>query len=471
MNLLNPTQSVRAAAASKSRRLWYLLGALAAVALLAACGAPRATVSDASSASAASAAAPANAPAGDTWQGIPVGITAAGLPFKGDPNAPVTLNEYSDFQCPFCSRFFVNTEPGIIENYVKPGTVRMVFQDLPLEELHPNALAAHEVARCVADQGAPRFWGMYDALFQAQSEWAEQADPMPTFERLTSEVGADVDALKACVAEGSKQAAITQSVEEAGKLGLDGTPSFRMTNEASGETFTLVGAQPYARFAEALDAVLAGNAPPASPAAQQPQQQEIPFWATTEGLAADPDRPGYTMAGDQTRGSADAPVVVVEFSDFQCPYCKQHAEQTQPGLDESFVNTGDVRWVYKHFPLPIHPQAAAAGVAAECAADQGKYLEMHGALFARVGEWSNNNPSPAFTQIAGDLGLDTAAFAACLEDPAKPALVEADRSDGAPYVQGTPTFIVLAKGGGRIIPGALPLASFSAELQRAVDGQ
>lgn len=468
MNAQNAIQSRYSAGASRSRRIWLLLGALAVIALLAGCGGP--VVSAVDTAVASAAAGPADLPTGDTWQGIPVGITDEGLPFKGDPNAPVTLNTYSDYQCPFCARFFVNTEPGIIDNYVRPGAVRIVFQDLPLKDLHPNAVAAHELARCLADQGAPLYWAMYDALFQSQTEWAEQVDPMPTFERLTSEVGADVDALKACVAGGTKLAGISQSVDEAGKLGLDGTPSFRITNETSGETFTLVGAQPYARFAEALDAVLAGKAPPAA-AAAEPQQQAIPFWATTEGLAVDPARPDYTMAGDQTRGSADARVVVVEFSDFQCPYCKQHAEQTQPELDKAFVDTGDVRWVYKHFPLPIHPQAPAAGVAAECAADQGKYLEMNEALFARVTEWSTNDPSPVFTQIAGDLGLDTTAFAACLEDPAKAALVEADRTDGAPYVQGTPTFIILANGGGRIIPGALPLATFSAELQKAVDGQ
>jgi protein-disulfide isomerase len=402
------------------------------------------------------------------WRGIPVGITADGLPFKGDPNAPVTLNMYSDFQCPFCARFFVNTEPGLVENYVRSGHVRLVFQDLPLQELHPNALAAHEVARCVAEQGAPLYWATYEALFMAQSEWAEAAEPTAIFQRLAGEVGADVDALNACVAAGTHQAAIAQSVADAGARGLDGTPSFLIDNVASGESYTLIGAQPYERFAEALDAVLAGNAPPV---AAQPEQPSVPFWATAEGLTVDPDRPGYTMAGDQTRGSADAPVVVVEFSDFQCPYCKQHSEQTQPELDRLFVDTGDVRWVYKSFPLPIHPQAPAAGVAAECAADQGKFDEMHSALFARTGEWSNSNPSPVFIEIAGDLGLDTAAFATCLDDPAKAALVEADRADGMAYVQGTPTFIVLSGSGGRIIPGALPVSAFSAELQKAVDGQ
>ena len=455
--------------ASTLRAVRLVLVALALIAVLAGCSAAP-TAESAAAASAADVPADA-APAADTWQNIPVGFTIDGLPFMGNANAPVSLHMYSDYQCPFCARHFSNTEPGIVENYVKPGTVRLVFHDLPLKELHPNAVAAHEAALCVADQGAPLYWAMYDALFMAQSEWSEQADPAPTFERLAGEAGADVDALASCVASGTKQAAIVEAVADAGSLGLDGTPSFRIANEASGEAYTLVGAQPYNRFEEALDAVLAGNAPPVAAQPAQPEQPAVPFWATAEGLALDPNRPGYTVAGDQMRGSADAAVVVVEFSDFQCPYCKQHTERTQPDLDKTFVDTGAVRWVYKSFPLPIHPQAPAAGVAAECAADQGQYMEMHKALFDRVSAWSISDPSAVFTQIAGDLGLDTTAFAACLEDPAKAALVEADRADGAPYVQGTPTFIIISGSGGRIIPGALPLATFSAELQKAVDGQ
>ncbi len=451
--------------APRAARAWLLCALVAVVALLAACNAGPSIAPTAAESVASSEAA---TPTGDTWQGVSVGFTDDGKPWKGDPNAPVTLSVYSDFQCPFCARFFVNTEPGIIDEYIKTGKVLLVFEDLPLKELHPNALAAHEASRCVADQGAPLYWAMYDALFLSQSEWSEQADPQPTFARLADEIGADVDALKECIAGGAKQAAIAQSVVDADALGFSGTPSFRVTNNASGESHNIVGAQPFERFAGVLDAVLAGEAPP-TPSAAQPRQ-EVPFWATAEGLALDPDRPGYTMAGDQTRGSADASVVVVEFSDFQCPYCKQHSEQTQPELDKAFVDTGEVRWVYKSFPLPIHPQAPAAGVAAECAADQGKYMEMHEALFADVRGWSTSDPSPMFTQIAGDLGLDTAAFAACLADPAMAALVEADHTDGLAYVQGTPTFIILANGGGRIVPGALPFASFSAELQKAIDG-
>ncbi len=167
---------------ARMRAAWLFAAVLAFVALLSACSAaPAAESESAATGEGAAATGEGAAPAGESWQGIPVGITAEGIPFKGDANAPISLAMYSDFQCPFCARFFVNTEPGIMENYVSTGQVKLLFHDLPIEQLHPNAMAAHEAALCVADQGAPLYWAMYEALFMAQSEWSEQADPAPTF--------------------------------------------------------------------------------------------------------------------------------------------------------------------------------------------------------------------------------------------------------------------------------------------------
>jgi protein-disulfide isomerase len=175
------------------------------------------------------------------------------------------------------------------------------------------------------------------------------------------------------------------------------------------------------------------------------------------------------MAGDWYRGDPDAKVVVVEFSDFQCPFCRKHVDETQPALDEQFVDTGEVMWIFKHFPLQIHPQAPAAGAAAECAGDQGKFWEMHELLFANVDAWSINDPSAVFTDLAGQLELDVDAFNACMDDPAALERVRSDMDEGAPFVQGTPTFIVLFNEEGRIIPGALPLETFSQALQEIID--
>jgi protein-disulfide isomerase len=434
--------------------------------------APEATAEATEEAAAAEATAPAAPPvASGEWEGMPVGFTAEGYPFRGDPNAPITIYEFSDFECPFCARYFVQTEPAINESYVTTGKVRVVFREFPIKELHPNAPAAHMASLCVAEQGAELYWEMHSRLFQTQTEWSNSVDPLPVFARLAEEAGVDVDAYTECMAtaETEKQPIIDAGLAAGQEAGVSGTPSFVFVG-ADGEPYLLVGAQPYDQFALFIDSMLAGEKPPVQEQeASDSGNQEIPFWATAEGWISDPERPGFNMAGDVYRGNPEALVTVIEFSDFQCPFCKQHVEETQPALDEEFVDSGKVMWVYKHFPLSIHPQAPAAGAASECAAEQGKFWEMHDALFADQAVWSVEEPNPAFIDMATELGLDVDAFTACIESGEMDERVTSDMSEGAPFVQGTPTFIVLYNGQGQIIPGALPLDTFRQVLQEAVD--
>jgi protein-disulfide isomerase len=403
-------------------------------------------------------------PGEETYKGLPVGFTEDGLPYRGEPDAPIVMIEYSDFACPFCNRYFVQTEPAFDESYVRTGQVRVVFHDLPLESLHPNAPAAHIASLCVAEQGsAARYWEMHAELFRAVEEWQGAADPLPIFARLAEESGADMAAYEACMAAGEQAAIVQERVDLAMARGFSGTPSFQFVRQDDNVVFELVGAQPYEQFAAVVDNALAGAMPqPAQPAADAGQPQEgIPFWATAEGLAPDPDRPGFNIAGDQYRGSLDAPLTVIEFSDFQCPYCRQHVADTQPALDEAFVETGKVLWVFKHFPLNIHPQAPQAGVAAECAAEQGQFWEMHHLLFENVDTWSIADPFDVMVGLAEQLELDTEAFGTCLRDPEIAARVQSDLDEGMAFVRGTPTFIILRGEQGSIIPGALPVERFT----------
>ena len=407
-------------------------------------------------------------------KGVPVGFTAEGFPFRGQPDAPVTIREYSDFECPFCVRHFVQTEPALLDAYLSTGQVRVIFRDFPIESIHPNAPAAHVAALCIGEQGAEQYWEMHDKIFQTQSEWGNATDPAPIFARLAGEINADLDAYQACLDAGEKPALIAAALNEGQVAGVTGTPSFELSWAGGEDRYLLVGAQPFDEFARNIDALLAGEMPPVAMQAEAEQQQaqgdqQIPFWATAEGWQPDPDRPGYNMAGDQYRGSLDAPVTVIEFSDLQCPFCKRHTFETQPILDEQFVDSGQVLWIFKHFPLSIHPQAPAEGIAAECAAEQGQFWEMHHAAFEHVERWSVNDPNPVFVELAGDLGLDVPAFETCLADPAMADRVQSDMVDGMQFVQGTPTFIVLYGGTGRIIPGALPAESFTEALNQFLD--
>ncbi len=202
------------------------------------------TATEEATAEAAATATPVVPPvASGEWEGMQVGFTAEGYPFRGEPNAPITMYEYSDYQCPFCARYFVQTEPAINDNYVRTGKVRVVFRDFPIEELHPNAPAAHRSILCVAEQGADLYWAMHSKLFQTQTEWSNSSDPQPVFERLADEAGADMDAYKQCMttAETEKQPIIDAGLAAGQQAGVTGTPSFVFVGP-DGVSYPLVGA-------------------------------------------------------------------------------------------------------------------------------------------------------------------------------------------------------------------------------------
>ncbi len=405
----------------------------------------------------------------ERYQGVPVGFTEEGDPYWGSLKAPVTVYEYSDYQCPFCAQHVLQIEPALVERFVASGQMRLVFRDFPLEGLHPNAVPAALAARCVAEQGAALFWRMHDLLFQTQDQWAPLDDPGAFFARLAQDAGADPDRFTVCLAERADtlQQQIRASGAEARAQGYGGVPAFRFVVEANGEEYALVGAQPYRVFSAWMDALATGETPPPPEQIQgAPDERQTPFWATREGLAPDPDRPGYTRAGDPYRGDPEAPLVVVEFSDFRCPFCRQHAQTTQPVLHEQFVETGKVLWVFKHFPI-LGETSFAASVAAECAGQQGRFWEMYERLFQAQEAWAQaNDPGPIFTRLAAAIGLDLEAFQGCRADEQVQAAVRGDREDGTPLVRGTPTFVILRGDRERLVPGALAVDLFVALLDQ-----
>jgi protein-disulfide isomerase len=141
-----------------------------------------------------------------------------------------------------------------------------------------------------------------------------------------------------------------------------------------------------------------------------------------------------------TLGMADAPLTLVEFSDYQCPFCRQFSEDTLPALKKNYIDTGKLRYVFRDFPIDqIHPQARKAAEAARCAGDEGKYWEMHGLLFQNQ---QGLHPERLQT-YAEQLHLDTRAFGACLENAKYQARVQHNLTEGiSAGVQGTPAFVL-----------------------------
>jgi protein-disulfide isomerase len=163
------------------------------------------------------------------------------------------------------------------------------------------------------------------------------------------------------------------------------------------------------------------------------------------------DPPRLTVAATgPAKGSSSAPVEMIEFSDFQCPFClRAHAT-----VDQVLQTYGDrIRFVYRHYPLPGHPNARPAAEASACAAEQGKFWPYHDRLFAQPSKLSDAD----LKQHAAQLGLDTAKFNACVDSRKYSAQVEADVRDGnAAGVNGTPAFFI----NGRMLSGAQPFDAF-----------
>ncbi len=177
--------------------------------------------------------------------------------------------------------------------------------------------------------------------------------------------------------------------------------------------------------------------------------------AQVELLLAPPRAPVPLRAENPVRGAANAPVTIVEFSDFQCPYCRQ----VQPVLSKILNRyAGAVRLVFKHFPLASHPQAQAAAVAAACAAREGKFWELHDLLF----QWQGELGPDELAALAGTVGLDPHRLSACQAAPELLAVVEADMAEGASLgIEATPRFFV----NGRLLEGAQPEDAFIALIE------
>lgn len=152
----------------------------------------------------------------------------------GDEKAPVTIIEYSDYQCPFCERFFTETEPLIRKEYIETGKVKMIYRDFPLPS-HPYAMPAALAANCAKDQG--KFWAYHDVIFKKQNELANL-----DYVQVAKDLGLNTDEFKSCLDSKKYQSKIQKDYEEGTSIGVNGTPTFFINGRQ------VVGAQPYSVF-------------------------------------------------------------------------------------------------------------------------------------------------------------------------------------------------------------------------------
>jgi protein-disulfide isomerase len=396
---------------------------------------------------------PAAAPArrGEPEAGVAYQVAVGKAPVKGAKDALVTIVQFSDFQCPFCSK----VEPTIAQVLdAYKDKVRVAWKDNPLS-FHPNAMPAAIAARAAGEQG--RFWDMHGKLFANQ-----QTLSRATYEKLAEELHLDMPRFRAAL-DGEKHKAEVQADQAlAAKMGAGGTPAFFVNG------VFLSGAQPFDMFKSRIDeemkkaeALVAKGTPRAKvydaimktakadlPAAAAPGQPQ----AGAEPSSPEQDTKVWKVEpGDgPSRGPKNAPVTLVVFSDFQCPFCKR-VEPSITQIEKEYPNK--IRVVWKNMPLAMHQNAKPAAAASLAAGEQGKFWEMHDKLF----ENQTALDRPSLDKYAQELGLDVARFRAALDTNKFGPKIDADMKEAAAVdVNGTPATFV----NGRKIPGAYPYDTF-----------
>ncbi len=162
--------------------------------------------------------------------------------------------------------------------------------------------------------------------------------------------------------------------------------------------------------------------------------------AVVRPVSQPPQPPSALSTQDEAfRGASSAAVAIVEYADFECPYCGQYEHEVYPQISKDYIQTGKVKYFFRDLPLPMHPRAMGAARAAHCAGEQGKYWEMHDSLFAK----QNAIREADMPDKAKELGLDTAKFSECLSSDRYTDEIKRSAADAQKLgIGGTPTFFI-----------------------------
>jgi protein-disulfide isomerase len=372
-------------------------------------------------------------------------------PRKGAKAAKVTIVEFSDFQCPFCGR----AEPTIkqvMDTYPKDVAVVFVNQPLPF---HPNALPAATAFLAAARQN--KAWELHGKMFANQTALS-QAD----IDKYAQEVGLNMARFKKDLADPKIAADIKADQALASSVGADGTPTFFINGRQ------LVGAEPFASFKAIIDdeikkadELLKKGTKPEDLYAKLSDQNvanapAAPAAAPPGAPPAAPEKVDIAVGDAPAKGPKSAKVTIVEFSDFQCPFCSR-VVPTLKQIEDSYK--GKVRIAFKNLPLDMHPNAQPAAEAAMAAHEQGKFWEMHDKLFANQQQLDR----PSLEKYAEELGLNLARFKAALDSGKYRERVKQDAAEAAKIgVSATPTLFV----NGHKLEGAQPFDSFKTAIDK-----
>jgi protein-disulfide isomerase len=396
-----------------------------------------------------------NEPVAEDDAAVPV---ASDDPIRGNRLALVTIVVFSDFQCPFCGRLATTFE-RIAETY--GDDVRFVFKQDPLD-FHPHAQLAAEVGAAVfATKGSEAFWRYHDMAFRRRDLMSPD-----TIRTWAVAAGADSREVEEGLTSKRWFAKVERDLVIAKRLGVGGTPA-SFVNGVS-----LAGAQPFEKFKPVIDAELAKAKELAATGVGRDRIygrmaaanfQEPKLAARHDDDDDDDDKPDtqvwkVPIGTSPVRGSSSALVTVVEFGDFQCPFCKK----VQPTLERLRSEYGDrVRFVWKDQPLSFHPRAEpAAEVARSARAQKGEaaFWTLHDKLFASQPKLDDAD----LESVARAAGLDVGKTSAAIKGKTYAKAIDADISLGDDVqASGTPHFFI----NGHRLVGAHPYEKFKAAIE------
>ncbi len=324
-------------------------------------------------------------------------------PTRGPENALLSVEQFSDFQCPYCKEQAYVLKK-VLETY--PGKVQMTFRHMPISgQPGSGSFPLHEASMCAAEQG--KFWEFHDFVFGL--------DKKPDLDEIVLALSLDKTRFDKCSKENRYRNFVLEDTLEAQKRGVAGAPTFFIQGEQ------ISGMRPFEFFAEKLDPELAQKM-----SAERKKAEDVLL-----------SKISPSEAGRPASGSEKALVTITEFSDFHCRYCA-HLTQTLNKIMETYPQ--DLRRVWRHYPLPMHPYSPYAHVASECAHEQGQFWAFHGKIF--------QDPAAAhskedFERIGESVFLDKVKFQTCYEDEQTKKKIENDVLLGMfKKVASTPTIFI-----------------------------
>lgn len=390
-------------------------------------------------------------------------VIPAHAPVWGAEDALVTMVLFDDFECPFCARLY-GTYEQLKKDY--EGRIRIAFVNLPLG-FHKKAKDAAYAAAAAHKQG--KFWEVYSFLFTRQKEWNRVADFKEWLESKKEELPVEWEQFQKDMESKAVENIVAEDIKAAGSLGVRGTPASFVNGRF------ISGALPVDSFKKVIDEELKkaeGKGLKGDALYREIIKDGKPAVAKANGNRGEKEDPdkiySVKLSGNEAvKGAKDPKVTIIEFSDFQCPFCSK-AFATLESVAGKYKN--EVRVVYKNMPLGFHKEAKPAALFAHAVkrlyGDE-KFFALASVLYAKQGEWKTDTEEK-FAAYAKEIGADWTKVKAEMARPETEKAVTEDINEaGRHNLRSVPAFFV----NGKKVSGAKPAEVFESMIESIIKGE